>query len=328
MRRREFAAALGMLPLAARALAPSARAEGDDWPQRSVRIVCPFTPGGSQDNIARRLGGKLGEYLGQSFVIDKRSGASGSIAADNVAKAAPDGYSVLLGNIGSHALVPHLLAKPPYNPFTDFETVVWIGTQPNLLCCHPGFMHDTVPKLIAAAKAEPGKYQYGGSGIGTSPTLAMELFKQKTGADLTLVSYRGASASMADVVAGHLPLCVANIDSLMSQVSAGKLKPVASTGAQRSPVAPDTPTFAEAGYPDLVVTSWSLWAVPTGTPAKAKEKLKAATERALQSADVIDSMRQGGFEPGVLPPAEADAFIKAEYKRWGEVIRAAGIQPQ
>ncbi len=133
---------------------------------------------------------------------------------------------------------------------------------------------------------------------------------------------------MADVVAGHLPLCVANIDSLMAQVSTGKLKPIASTGAKRSPAAPDTPTFAEAGFPDLVVTSWSIWAVPSGTPAKAKEKLKAATERALQSADVIDSMRQGGFEPGVLPPAEADAFIKAEYKRWGEVIRAAGIQPQ
>ena len=328
MRRRQFAAALGALPLARRAAAPPAWAEGDDWPTRSVRIVCPFTPGGSQDNIARRLGSKLGEYLGQSFVIDNRSGASGSIAADNVAKAAPDGYSVLLGNIGSHALVPHLFAKPPYNPFTDFESVVWIGTQPNLLCCHPGFAHDTVPKLIAAAKAEPGKYQYGGSGIGTSPTLAMELFKQKTGADLTLVSYRGASASMADVVAGHLPLCVANIDSLMGQVSAGKLKPVASTGAQRSPVTPDTPTFAEAGYPDLVVTSWSLWAVPTGTPAKAKEKLKVATERALQSPDVIDSMRQGGFEPGAMPLAEVDAFIKAEYKRWGEVIRAAGIQPQ
>ena len=328
MRRRQFAAALGALPLAGRAAAPPAWAEGDDWPTRSVRIVCPFTPGGSQDNIARRLGGKLGEYLGQSFVIDNRSGASGSIAADNVAKAAPDGYSVLLGNIGSHALVPHLFAKPPYNPFTDFESVVWIGTQPNLLCCHPGFAHDTVPKLIAAAKAEPGKYQYGGSGIGTSPTLAMELFKQKTGADLTLISYRGASAAAADVLADHIPHCIANIDSLMGQVSAGKLKPVASTGAQRSPVTPDTPTFAEAGYPDLVVTSWSLWAVPTGTPAKAKEKLKVATERALQSPDVIDSMRQGGFEPGVLPLAEVDAFIKAEYKRWGEVIRAAGIQPQ
>jgi len=328
MRRRQFAFALGALPLAGRAVAPAAWAEGDEWPTRSVRIVCPFTPGGSQDNIARRLGVKLGEYLGQSFVIENRSGASGSIAADNVAKSPADGYSVLLGNIGSHALVPHLFTKPPYNAFTDFETVAWIGTQPNLLCCHPGFAHDTVAKLIAAAKAEPGKYQYGGSGIGTSPTLAMELFKQKTGADLTLVSYRGASASIADVVAGHLPLCVANIDSLMGQVSAGKLKPVASTGAQRSPAAPDTPTFAEAGFPDLVVTSWSIWAVPTGTPAKAKQKLKDATERALQSADVIDSMRQGGFEPGAMPLAEADAFIKAEYKRWGEVIRAAGITPQ
>jgi tripartite-type tricarboxylate transporter receptor subunit TctC len=323
MKRRQFAASMAAFPLAT-----SAFAQGDDWPSRPVRIVCPFTPGGSQDNIARRLSAKLTEYLGQTFVIENRSGASGSIAADNVAKAAPDGYSVLLGNIGSHTLVPHLFAKPPYNPFSDFETVVWIGTQPNLLCCHPNFPHDTVPKLIAAAKAQPGKYQYGGSGVGTSPTLAMELFKQKTGTDLTLVSYRGAAASMADVVAGHLPLVVANIDSLMGQVSAGKLKPIASTGAKRSPVAPDTPTFTEAGHPDLVVTSWSLWAVPTGTPAKAKEKLKIATERALQDSEVIASMRQGGFEPGTMPLPEVDAFIKAEYKRWGEVIRAAGIQPQ
>ena len=132
MRRRQFTAALGALPFAGRAFA-----QGDDWPARTVRIVCPFTPGGSQDNIARRLSAKLGEYLGQSFVIDNRTGAGGSIAADNVAKSPPDGYSVLLGNIGSHALVPHLYAKPPYNPFTDLETVVWIGTQPNLLCCHP-----------------------------------------------------------------------------------------------------------------------------------------------------------------------------------------------
>ncbi len=156
----------------------------------------------------------------------------------------------------------------------------------------------------------------------------MELLKQKTGADLTLISYRGASAAAADVLAGHIPLCIANIDSLMGQVSAAKLKPVASTGARRSPAAPDTPTFAEAGFPDLVVTSWSIWAVPSGTPAKAKEKLKTATERALQSPDVIDSMRQGGFEPGAMPLAEVEVFIKAEYKRWGEVIRAAGIKPQ
>jgi len=323
MKRRHFTAALGVLPLAGTALA-----QGDDWPQRTVRIVCPFTPGGSQDNIARRLGARLQDYLGQSFVIDNRTGAGGSIAADNVAKSAPDGYSVLLGGIASHAVAPNLYPKLPYNPFTDFETAAWIGTQPNLLCCHPSFPHDTVAKLLAAAKKEPGKYQYGGSGVGTSPTLAMELFKQKTGADLTLISYRGASASAADVLAGHVPLVVANIDSLMGHVSAGKLKPIASTGAQRSPVVPDTPTLVEAGFPDLVVTSWSLWAVPTGTSAKAKEKLSAATERALKDGEVMASMRQGGFEPGAMTVAEANAFVQAEYKRWGEVIRAAGIKPE
>ena len=325
MKRRQLALALASLPLAG---AARVHAQGDDWPARSVRVVCPFTPGGSQDNIARRLSAKLSDYLGQSFVVENRTGAGGSIAADNVAKSPPDGYSVLLGNIGSHALVPHLYARPAYNAFTDLETVVWIGTQPNLLCCKPGFPHDTIPKLVEAARKEPGKYSYGSSGLGTSPSLAMELFKQRPGADLTFVSYRGAAAAAADVLAGHLPLCISNIDSLMGQVSAGKLKPIATTGAERSSVLPDTPTFAEAGYPDLVVTSWSLWAVPTGTPAKIKEKLKVATERALKEPEVIASMRQGGFEPGFLPLDQVDAFIRAEHKRWGEVIRAAGIKPE
>ena len=323
MKRRQFAAALGVLPLAGTALA-----QGDDWPQRTVRIVCPFTPGGSQDNIARRLGTKLQDYLGQSFVIDNRSGAGGSIAADNVAKAAPDGYSVLLGNIGSHSLVPHLYAKPPYNAFTDLETACWIGTQPNLLACHPDFPHDTPQKLIAAAKADPGKYAYGSSGVGTSPSLTMELVKQKTGVDLTFISYRGASAAAADVLSGQIPMVIANIDSLMGQVNAGKLKPIASTGAQRSGAAPNTPTFVEAGFPDLIVTSWSLWAVPAKTPAAIKEKLRLGTEKALKQPDVIESMKVGGFDPGTMSVDEADTFIKTEYQRWGEVIRAAGIKPQ
>jgi tripartite-type tricarboxylate transporter receptor subunit TctC len=197
-----------------------------------------------------------------------------------------------------------------------------------MLCCHPSFAHDTMPTLIAAAKAEPGKYQYGSSGVGASPSLTMELLKQKTGADLTLISYRGASAAASDVLAGHVPLCIANIDSLMGQVSAGKLKPIATTGAKRATVAPDTPTLAET-VPDLVVTSWSIWALPAGTPARIKDKLRAATERALQDAEVLASMRQGGFEPGAnMSIAEIDAFIKAEHKRWGEVIRAAGIKPE
>jgi tripartite-type tricarboxylate transporter receptor subunit TctC len=310
-------------PFAERALA-----QGDDWPTRAVRVVVPFTPGGSQDNIARRVCAKLGDQFGQTFVIDNRSGAGGSIAADNVAKSPADGYSVLLGNIGSHSLVPHLYARPTYDPFKDFDTAAWIGTQPNLLVCHPTFPHDTLPKLIAAARAAPGKYSFGGSGIGTSPTLAMEILKQKAGIDIQLVAYRGASAAAADVVAGHLPMSIANIDSLMGQVTAGKLKAIATTGARRAPTLPDVPTFVEAGYPDVVVTSWSLWAVPAGTPAKIKDKLRLGTEKALQAPDVLESMKQGGFEPGNLSVTEADAFIRSEHKRWGEVIRAAGIQPQ
>jgi tripartite-type tricarboxylate transporter receptor subunit TctC len=323
MKRRILLGALGTAPFAERVLA-----QGADWPARNVRIVCPFTPGGSQDLIARRLSTKLTEQFGQSFVVDNRSGAGGSIAADNVAKSNSDGYSVLLGNIGSHALVPHLYAKPPYNAFTDLETACWIGTQPNLLACHPDFPHDTPQKLIAAAKAEPGKYAYGSSGVGTSPSLTMELVKQKTGVDLTFISYRGASAAAADVLSGQVPMVIANIDSLMGQVNAGKLKPIASTGATRSGAAPNTPTFVEAGFPDLIVTSWSLWAVPAKTPAAIKEKLRLGTEKALKQPDVIESMKVGGFDPGTLSVAEADAFIKTEYQRWGEVIRAAGIKPQ
>jgi len=328
MKRRGFTSSIGAALLAAPAFVTRAFAQSEDWPRRTVRIVCPFTPGGSQDSIARRLGAKMGDSLGQSFVIDNRTGAGGSIAADNVAKSPPDGYSILLGSIGSHALVPHLYAKPPYDPFKDLETAAWIGTQPNLLACRPDFPHDTPQKLVAAAKAEPGKYAYGSSGLGTSPSLTMELLKQKTGIDLTFISYRGASAAAADVLAGHVPMCIGNIDSLMGQVSAGKLKAIATTGAKRSQAAPDTPTFAESGFPDLIVTSWSLWAVPTGTPAAIKEKLRGATDLALQAPDVIESMKLGGFDPATLSIPAADAFIKAEYQRWGEVIHAAGIKPQ
>jgi tripartite-type tricarboxylate transporter receptor subunit TctC len=309
-------------------IAPRSFAQGTDWPTRNVRIVCPFTPGGSQDNIARRLGTKLTDYLGQSFVVENRTGAGGSIAADNVAKSAPDGYSVLLGNIGSHALVPHLYAKPAYDALTDLETVAWIGTQPNLLCCNPSFPHDSLAKLIEAAKKEPGKYSFGSSGLGTSPTLTMEMFKKKAGVDIAFISYRGAAAAAADALAGHIPLVISNIDSLMGQVSAGKLKPIATTGAKRSTILPDTPTFAEVVSPDLVVTSWSIWSVPKGTPQRIKDKLREATEKALKEPEVVASMRQGGFEPGSMTVAEIDVFIRKERERWGEVIRAAGIKPQ
>jgi tripartite-type tricarboxylate transporter receptor subunit TctC len=243
-------------------------------------------------------------------------------------RSAPDGYTLLLGGLSSHALVEHLYSNLTFNPGTDLEVAAWIGTQPALLCCHPDDPHGTIAGLVAAATTNPGKIAYGAAGIGTSPTLAMEVFKQKAGINLTLISYRGSAAAAADVVAGHVPLVVATIDSLMGLVRGGKLKPVATTGQARSPATPDTPTFAETGFPDVVVTSWSLLAVPKGTPASIKQAILAATERAVQSADVIANTTAGGFEPGTKPVVEVEAFIKAERVRWGEVIRAAGIKPE
>ena len=294
-----------------------------------VKIVTGFPPGGTSDTLCRRIAEALkGTSYTKTALVENKPGAGGQIAVQSMKGAATDGSVILQTPASMLMIYPHIYKNLAYNAFTDLETVVWIGTQPNLLCCRPDYPYDTIPKLIAAAKAKPGTISYGSSGLGTSPSLTMELFKQRTGVDMTFISYRGAAAAAADVLAGHVPLCIANIDSLMGQVSAGKLKPVATTGATRSTVLPETPTFVEAGFPDLVVTSWSLWAVPTGTPAPIKEKIKVATERALGAPDVITSMKAGGFEPGTMSLAEVDAFIKAEHKRWGEVIRGAGIKPE
>ena len=262
-------------------------------------------------------------------MVDNRTGAGGSIAADNVAKSTPDGYSVLLGSIGSHALVPHLYAKPPYNAFTDFETACWIGTQPNLLVCHPDFPHDTPQKLIAAAKAEPGKYSYGASGVGTSPSLTMELLKQKTGVDLTFISYRGAAAG-GGRRAGRPPADVHRQHRFAD--APGECRQAEGDRLHRRQALGRRAQHADLRRSRASPTSSS----PRGRcgrcrPARRPRSRRSCaprTEKALQAPDVIESMKAGGFEPGTMSVAEADAFIKTEYKRWGEVIRAAGIQPQ
>jgi tripartite-type tricarboxylate transporter receptor subunit TctC len=187
MQRRQFAFALCLLPSAG-----LAQSKIDAWPARSVRVVCPFAAGGSQDALARRMATKLSEFLGQQFIVDNRGGAGGTISYDNVAKSAPDGYTLLLGGLSSHALVEHLYSNLTFNPGTDLEVAAWVGTQPALLCCHPDHSHATIAGLGAAS-------------IGTSPTLALEVFKQKARISLTLISYRGLAAAAADVVAGHVP---------------------------------------------------------------------------------------------------------------------------
>ena len=321
-RRALVAGAVAVLPIAA---TTAARAQA--WPSRSLRLVIPFPPGGAQDNVGRLIAAKLGERLGQQIVADNRPGASGVLAAEIVARAPADGYSVLLGNIASHTINPHL-QKVPYDPFTDFIPIAMVGSQPNLLCANPAFPHDTVAKLVAAAKAAPGKINYGSSGTSTSPSLSMELFKLRAGIDLVLAAYKGAAPAASDAIAGHIPLVVSNFDSLRALVQGGKLKAIAMTGANRSATLPDVPTFAESGFPDVVVTSWTMLFVPAGTPRDAAERLRAETVAATADPDLRARFAQMGVEHMDMTADQLTPYIRAEYERWGQVIRAAGIKSE
>lgn len=320
--RRTLTAGLALLPFA---LPGATRAQG--WPSRPLRLVIPFPPGGAQDNVGRLIASKLGERLGQQVVVDNRPGASGALAAEIVARAPGDGYTVLLGNIASHTILPHL-QKLPYDPFADFIPVAMVGAQPNLLCAHPAFEHDTIAKLVVAAKASPGKITYGSSGTSTSPSLSMALFKLRAGIDLALAAYRGAAPAASDAMAGHIPLVVSNIDSLRALAQTGKLKAIATTGAARSPAMPDVPTFAESGFPDVVVTSWSVLFMPAGTPREAVERMRGETMAAVADADLRARFAQMGVDPLELAAEQLMPYMRAEYERWGQVIRDAGIKAE
>ncbi|HKU98519.1 MAG TPA: tripartite tricarboxylate transporter substrate-binding protein [Vineibacter sp.] len=297
------------------------------WPSRPVRLVIPVPAGSAQDNITRLVAAQLSARWGQQVVADNRPGASGVLAAEIVAKAPADGYTVLMGNTATHTINPHL-QKLPYDPFADFIAVAAAGSQPNLLCAHPAFLHDTIPKLIAAAQAEPGTINCGSSGASTSANLSMALFKLRTGIDLTLAAYKGATPAANDAVAGHIPLVVSNFDSLRALAQAGKLKPIAMTGATRSPTLPDVPTFAEQGFSDVIVTAWNMLFVRTGTPGDAIERLRADAMASIAAPDLRARFAAMGVEPMDMTAAQLVPYIRAEHQRWGEVIHAAGIKPE
>ena len=319
MKRRSLLTSLLAAPFARPALA-----EGDDWPVRPVRIVCPFTAGGSQDNVARRLSVKLTEQFGQSFVIDNRTGASGSIAADNVAKSAPDGYSVLLGNIGSHALVPHLYAHPPYNPLTDLETAAWIGTQPNILVCHPSFPHNTVPKLIAAAKKEPGRINFGSAGNGTPGHLTGEMFAKAAGVELKHVPYKGSAPAVTDLLGGTIPLMFDPVQSVLQHVKGGKLRALAVSSSARAAVLPQVPTLNEAGLKGFEATAWWALFAPANLPAPIASRLASEAARIVQAEAFREKLLEIGVQPGGASQPFAE-FQRSEMAKWGAAVRDSGV---
>jgi len=300
------------------------------WPQqypaKSVRFVVPFPPGGTADTLGRIVALKLGESLGQNFVIENRGGAGGVIGSESVSKSAPDGYTLVVSGIASHTIAPALASRPPYDPLRDFTHIALFGGPPAVLGVHPSLPAKDLKAFVALAKARPGDMSYGSPGNGTLGHLAAELLKQKAGIKIVHIPYKGAALAVVDIVAGHIEVISTTLTTASGQIRAGKVRALAISSTKRLPDYAGVPTFREAGYPDLVATVWFSLSGPAGMPADVVNRLNAEVRRILQLSDVRDRLRRDGIEPNQLDAKAFTEFMAAEVKRWGAVVRASGAR--
>ena len=308
------------------AAASFASSHAQTYPDRYVTVVAPFPPGGSSDTVMRIMQAKFAEFLGQNVIIESRPGANGSTGAGQVARAAPDGYTLLIASIGVYAINPVLYAKLPYDPLKDFELLSQAVRTPNILVANPNFPASNVKELVEYLKKNPGKVTFGSSGIGSSDHLTTELFWQKTGTSGIHVPYRGSGPAISDVVAGHASVLFMNFGLVSQQIESGQLKALAVTTEKRLPDYPNIPTIAEAGVEDLVVYSWQGIAVPKKTPTAVLDKLQPAIIKSLNDPGVQKRFAEIGFDVVASTPAEFAAFLKGELARWDAVVKAAKIK--
>ena len=321
-----MSAALSRLrALALVALVVPVAALGQAWPTKPVRLVSPFPAGGGTDAFARPLAAVLSQQMGQQFIIDNRGGAGGTIGADNVAKSPPDGYTFLVGAV-HHTIAVSVYSKLPYDLARDLVPVTMVAMVPNVIVLFPKVPINSVPELIAYAKANPDKLNFGSAGNGTSHQLAAELFKVKTGIKMNHVPYKGAGPAMQDLLAGQVDLMFDGMGSSAPQIRGGRLKALAVTTTTRSPAFPDLPTVQEAGVPGYDVTTWyALWA-PAGTPQDIVTRLQQEVARAMATPQLKDVWAQQGASAGGNSPSEFGAFVKAEIAKWAEVVKASGAR--
>ncbi|MBB3178574.1 tripartite tricarboxylate transporter substrate binding protein [Variovorax sp. Sphag1AA] len=322
-RRSIVALALGTLGAA---LAPMAAYAQGSYPERTVTVVVPFAPGGGTDIAARILATKLGEKLNQTFVVDNRTGAGGLVGAEAVARAKPDGYTLLVGNVGTQAINQSLYPKMPYDADKAFAPISLFADLPFALVVNPKVPAKTPKELVALAKAEPGKYTFASSGNGGSPHLTAEIFQQATGAKLTHVPYKGGGPAMADLMAGHVDMLFASILETYSYVKTGKLRALAVTSPTRSPGMPDVPTLSEQGIANADSGSWVALLAPAGTPQTIIDKLSAAVKEVVALPDVKEKLIAQGATPRGTTPAELQATINADKDRYARVIKAGNVR--
>jgi tripartite-type tricarboxylate transporter receptor subunit TctC len=298
------------------------------YPVKPVRLVVTYTAGGPADIAARALAQKLAEMWGQQVVVDNRAGAGGIIGTELVAKAAPDGYTLLHGTAAGLIINPLLVKKLPYDTFRDFAPVSMVVIVPQLLVTHPALPATTLKELIALAKARPGALNYASVGIGSPNHLGMELLKSMAGIDMVHVPYKGATPAMADLIAGQVQLAFNGMASVLPQIASGKMKAIAIGSARRSPAAPDVPTVAEAGLPGFEYVAWNGNFAPAGTPAALVNRLSADIRKALAAPDVVQRLASLGSEPGGNTPAEFAAYVKADHARWARVVQEVGLKAE
>jgi tripartite-type tricarboxylate transporter receptor subunit TctC len=311
--------ALASLPLAAAAQTTA------PWPTRPVTVVVPFAPGGGTDIAGRLLAVRLGQKWGQTVVVDNRTGAGGVVGAELVAKAKPDGYTLLIGNVGTQSINPSLY-KLTYDADKAFAPISLFAELPFAFVVNPNLPAKTPKELIALAKVAPGKYTYASSGSGGSPHLTAEIFQQATGVKFVHVPYKGGGPAMSDLMAGHVDMLFASILETSGYVKTGKLRALAVTSAQRSPAMPDVPTLAELGVPNAESGSWVALLAPAGTPQALVDKIAADVKEAVATEDMRKALIAQGATPRGSTPAELQKTIDADKLRYGQVIQAGGVK--
>lgn len=295
------------------------------WPDKPVTLLVPFPPGGSTDQIARILAPKLQEKLGGTFVVDNKAGATGTIGAGIVARAAPDGYMLFVSSLGPYVIAPHLLAKVPYDALKDFDYITVAVQAPNVLVVPAASPHKTMADVIAYQKANPGKMSFASSGNGSSDHLTAELYWQQTGTSGVHIPYKGGGPVMNDLLGNQVDASFMNINTAMPQITAGKLRALSITSAQRSPLLPNVPTLQELGIKDANVYSWQAVAAPKGLPADIKAKLHAAIVSIMNDPAIKPKLLDVGFEVVANTPAQFTAFQAAEFARWKNLITSRKI---
>ena len=309
------------------ALAGSALAQGS-YPNRPVTMVVGFAPGGGTDTVARIIAKNLSESLGQQVLVENRAGAGGNIAADYVAHAAPDGYTILLGSVGSLAVAPHVITSLPYDPLRDFAPITMAVVFANVLVVQPTLPVQSLADFVKLAKDKPGSVTFGSSGILGAGHLAGELFKIRASIDIVHVPYKGGGPAMQDMLGGQVMSIFATPVSAGGQIKAGKVRAIATTGPKRAALLPDVPTVAESGYPGYEAMNWYAYLAPAKTPKEIIERLNRELVKALNNADVTALLHQQGLEPSPCSVTELAHYMEREYETWGKVVKQAGIKAQ